>query len=148
MPPARRRGANLNVLGPLFAAALLVFFSQAAWPERVHPELDAQLSTLPPGQAISVIVEMFEPGGSGSRRRQRAAEPRMARRRAVRDRLQILANEDQAAILALLTREQSLGNVHRLRRFWCSTAWPLRQRGGHSPVSPPARTSGKSVRTR
>ena len=118
MPPARRLGANLNVLGPLFAAALLVFFSQAAWAGRVHPELDAQLSALPPGQAISVIVEMSNQADLVAAAASAPQSQRTARRRAVRDRLQILANEDQAAILALLTREQSLGNVHRLRRFW------------------------------
>jgi len=118
MPLSRGRGANLNILAPLFAAALLVFFSQAAWAGRVHPELEAQLSGLPPGQAISVIVEMSNQADPVAAAASAPRGQRMARRRAVRDRLQILANQDQAAILALLTREQSLGNVHRVRRFW------------------------------
>ena len=116
--PARKCGANWPGLGPLFAAALLAFFSQAAWAGRVHPELDAQLSALPPGQAISVIVEMSNQADPVAAAASAPQGQRMARRRAVRDRLQILANQDQAAILALLTREQSLGNVQRLRRFW------------------------------
>ena len=43
-------------------AAWILLLGQTAWAGRVHPDLESQLSALPPGGTISVIVEMSKQG--------------------------------------------------------------------------------------
>ena len=108
---------NLRILATVVAASLLIF-SQAAWAGRLTPELEAQLNALPPGGTLSVIVEMVTQADPVAAADTAPRRQRLARKRAVRDVLQMVATHDQAAVLAFLGQERSLGNVQRLRPFW------------------------------
>ncbi|MGH2357403.1 MAG: S8 family serine peptidase, partial [Candidatus Limnocylindria bacterium] len=115
MPPTR---TTLRVLTVVAVAASLLLFTQAAWAGRLTPELEAQLKALPPGGKLAVIVEMWAQADPHAAAASAPRGQRVARKRAVRDSLQILANQDQVSIRALLAREQTLGNVHRMVPFW------------------------------
>src|SRR5262245_1805924 len=108
---------HLRILTAVVATSLLIF-SQAAWAGRLTTELEAQLNALPPGGKLSVIVEMVTQADPAAAADTAPSRQRLARKRAVRDVLQMVADHDQAALLSVLGREQSLGNVQRLRRFW------------------------------
>ncbi|MFZ1058350.1 MAG: S8 family serine peptidase, partial [Candidatus Rokuibacteriota bacterium] len=84
----------------------------------LHPAVDAQLRALPPGNTLSVIVEMTDQADPRAAAALHPRHARTARLHAVRDALQQLANLRQGAIRAHLLREQSLGNVRRMVPLW------------------------------
>ncbi|MBI3030250.1 MAG: S8 family serine peptidase [Candidatus Rokubacteria bacterium] len=84
----------------------------------LHPALDAQLRALPPGDTLSVIVEMADQADPAAAAALHPRYARTARLQAVRDALQQLANLRQGAIRAHLLREQSLGKVRRMVSLW------------------------------
>jgi subtilisin family serine protease len=108
---------NQRVLVVL-VAALLTLFTQPAWAGRLTPELEDRLRALSPAGTLSVIVEMRAQADPVAAAGTAPSAQRLARRRAVRDVLQRLANQDQASIRALLTRQQGLGSVTRVVPFW------------------------------
>ncbi len=108
---------HLRILAAVVATSLLIF-SPAAWAGRLTPELEAQLGALPPGGKLAVIVEMVTQADPVAAAATAPRRQRLARKRAVRDVLQMVADHDQAAVMSFLGQEQSFGNVQRLRRFW------------------------------
>src|SRR4029453_5707564 len=64
--PSKEAGMALVPLVLRLAAGLgaawILLLGQTAWAGRVHPDLESQLSALPPGGTISVIVEMWKQG--------------------------------------------------------------------------------------
>ena len=113
-----RCGSRLALLVAWALAAGLVFFSQEARGGQVHPDLEPELSALPPGGTIPVIVEMSKQANPAVAAATVPRRQRVARRRAVRDALEMLANQDQTGVRALLAREQGLGSARRVIPFW------------------------------
>jgi subtilase family serine protease/subtilisin family serine protease len=98
----------------LFIAVVLAAGTASAG--RLHPDVDAQLATLPPGGQLSVIVELSDqtdPHVSAAPHRNRRA-----RLRAVVDALRNKAGRTQAPIRALLAQERAAGRALRHRPLW------------------------------
>jgi subtilisin family serine protease len=103
----------------LFGLILAIVLPGApAWAGRVHPALEAQLSLLPAGGELRVIVEMATQADPGAASAGVRRGPRSVRTRAVVDALQDVANRRQGPVRALLAREQALGNVRRVVPLW------------------------------
>src|SRR5262245_24823999 len=96
---SRSGGPKRRILAAAVAAAILaaslVVFSQAAWAGRLHPEVEAQLRSLPPGGTLSVIIEMATQADTAAAARSAPRTQRLARKRAVVDALRNLANQHQ-----------------------------------------------------
>jgi subtilase family serine protease/subtilisin family serine protease len=119
MPRASRssstaRGAFALVLFTLVFA----LWPPAALAGRLHPRLTEQLGTLAPGQATPVIVELVAQVDPAAVAASAASRSRRGRGQAVVDALRDVANRTQPPLLAVLAREQALGNVTRVAPLW------------------------------
>src|SRR3989304_5682066 len=99
-------------------ALSILLWTGSAGAGGLHPAVDAQLRAPPPGDPLSVIVEMTDQADPRAAAALHPRHARTARLHAVRDALQQLANLRQGAIRANLLREQSLGNVRRMVPLW------------------------------
>jgi hypothetical protein len=113
-----RLDATRRWLGLLGLTLGIVLLYVPAWAGRVHPTLEAQLSLLPAGGELRVIVEMATQADAAAVSASAPKGPRSVRARAVVDALRDVANRSQGPVLALLAREQSLGNVHSVVPLW------------------------------
>src|SRR3972149_4376737 len=105
-----------TVLGAVFTAGFLissVILSGPASAGRLHPELDAHLRALPPGDMLSVIVEMTVQADPAAAAATAPSRARAARRRALVDALQDVANRHQRPIHGLLARGHAAGRGAR-----------------------------------
>ena len=97
---------------------VLFLWPLAAFAGRLHPRLAEQLAALAPGQAAPVIVELVSQADPAAAVARAAAQSRRGRARAVVDALQDVANRTQPPLLALLAREQALGNATWVVPLW------------------------------
>jgi subtilase family serine protease/subtilisin family serine protease len=114
--PVARATALAALLALLTLAALALGTPAPAGAGQVHPDVEERLAALPPGNPLSVIVELADqadPHAAG-----RAHRVRRARLRAVVDALRDKAARTQGPIRALLARELAAGRVQRAVPLW------------------------------
>jgi subtilisin family serine protease len=102
----------------LAASLFIALSSQEALAGRLHPELEAQLKSLPPGGSLPVIVEMFAQADPVAAAHTAPHGQRRMRLQAVVDALRDVSTRRQAGIRAVLAREQALGTVRQVKPFW------------------------------